>query len=376
MSVSGGFLSGLDITVPTLVLDENKVKENIRRMAEKAKKAGVRLRPHTKTHQSAEIAGWYRDYGIDGITVSSLTMAEYFADHGWDDITVAFPANILEIETINRLGKEISLGLIVDSMETVQFLESNLTAPVNVWVKIDVGYGRAGILWDETEEVVELAKKVAGSKIMKFAGLLTHAGHSYDAYSRKDLRLIHNLQTEALSDLKSALEKQGITDCRISIGDTPTSSIFKEFPGVDEIRPGNFVFYDLAQCIIGSCRYDDIAIAIACPVVSVFPKGKRKIVLIYGGSVHFSKDYLYLGKKKELFGDLVLPAEKGWNIIKEDAYLFSLSQEHGRLEVPAGMIDDISIGDVLLFLPVHSCLAARMHPHYLTTDGRKITRLY
>lgn len=112
MSVSGGFLSGLDITVPTLVLDENKVRENIRRMAEKAKKAGVRLRPHTKTHQSAEIAGWYRDYGIDGITVSSLTMAEYFADHGWDDITVAFPANILEIETINRLGKKISLGLI------------------------------------------------------------------------------------------------------------------------------------------------------------------------------------------------------------------------------------------------------------------------
>ena len=73
-------------------------------MADRAIQYNVRLRPHFKTHQSRQIAGWFREAGINCITVSSLKMAEYFAADGWDDITVAFPVNVLEHERINRLA--------------------------------------------------------------------------------------------------------------------------------------------------------------------------------------------------------------------------------------------------------------------------------
>jgi len=66
------------IKKPTLVLDENKCRSNIAMMAEKAKRSGVIFRPHFKTHQSVTIGNWFRDEGIENITVSSVTMASFF----------------------------------------------------------------------------------------------------------------------------------------------------------------------------------------------------------------------------------------------------------------------------------------------------------
>ncbi len=83
-------------------------------MALKARRHNVTLRPHFKTHQSAEIGSWFRDFGINSIAVSSVEMANYFAKNGWDDITIAFPVNILETDKINKLAGNISLNLLVE----------------------------------------------------------------------------------------------------------------------------------------------------------------------------------------------------------------------------------------------------------------------
>ena len=141
------------ITTPTLLLDKDRCLRNIQNMADKAKAAGVRLRPHCKTHASGVVAQWLRDCGdVTAITVSSLTMAKYFAQtRQWSDITVAFPVNILEIDAINKLvtmeGLEspLQLNLLVENVEAVQFLAQHLAATVGIYVKVDVGYGRTGI---------------------------------------------------------------------------------------------------------------------------------------------------------------------------------------------------------------------------------------
>ena len=95
--------AGLSLPRPTLLVDRKRALRNIERMAAKAKAARVRFRPHFKTHQSAEVGLWFRDFGIDAITVSSLEMAAYFARNGWTDITVAFPVNILELDRIGKM---------------------------------------------------------------------------------------------------------------------------------------------------------------------------------------------------------------------------------------------------------------------------------
>ena len=104
------FLDRLNITKTTLLLDKSKAFANIEFMAKKAQRCGVRLRPHFKTHQSAQIGEWFRQHEIDAITVSSVEMAQYFARHGWRDITIAIPVNLREIDAINQLAQKVTPG--------------------------------------------------------------------------------------------------------------------------------------------------------------------------------------------------------------------------------------------------------------------------
>src|SRR5512140_22273 len=92
------------IKKPELLLDESKCRRNIRTMADKARSSKVIFRPHFKTHQSLEIGNWFREEGVNSITVSSVTMANHFARAGWKDITIAFPVNLREEKEIEKLS--------------------------------------------------------------------------------------------------------------------------------------------------------------------------------------------------------------------------------------------------------------------------------
>ena len=138
------------IKTPTLIVDEQKCRSNIKRMYNKAVGHQMELRPHFKTHQSLEIGRWFRDFGVKKITVSSVSMATYFSDE-WDDILIAFPTNINEIETINKLAARILLHLSVENTESVIFLKKHLNFHVNIQIQIDVGYHRTGVLYNNIE---------------------------------------------------------------------------------------------------------------------------------------------------------------------------------------------------------------------------------
>ena len=102
------FLDQID--QPTLVVDEMITRRNIERMVTRAHKNNVSFRPHFKTHQSAEVGEWFREKGVNKITVSSVEMAEYFALHGWQDITIAFSINIRQLRKNPQTGTEDSPG--------------------------------------------------------------------------------------------------------------------------------------------------------------------------------------------------------------------------------------------------------------------------
>lgn len=357
----------LQITKPTLLLDTQKVRRNITRMAEKAQRCGVRLRPHFKTHQSAVIGEWFRAQGITDITVSSVDMAIYFARHGWDDITIAFPVNWLEIDKINYLAETIHLHLLVESRTTVNFLASHIQHPVSIWLEVDTGYGRTGIHWQSEDELREVADGVAAADHLTLTGLLTHAGHAYGPTTPE--RAAH-LYLETVTRLQSARTSLNQPDLWLSLGDTPTCTLVDDFTGIDEIRPGNFVFYDYMQVQNGVCSIDDVAIALACPIVSIHPE--RQEIILYGGAVHLSKEYLTRPDGRSTFGAIALPTPSGWGHPIPDVYVHRLSQEHGIVHAPSNFIPQIQIGDILLVIPIHSCLTANLRQAYLTLDGETI----
>ncbi len=355
---------------PTLLLDKEKVIANIKMMSKKAKRLNLSFRPHFKTHQSKTIASWFRNEGVDKITVSSLKMAEYFSLYGWEDITVAFPVNLHEINKINKLAKKIKLNLLVEAPESVNFLIKNLKYHINIFIKIDVGYNRTGIEADNFLFIKKLIDIINTSGKMSFKGFLTHAGQSYDLIGKEQ---ILSLQKNILKKIANLRANFSDKDLIVSVGDTPTCSIAEDFTGINEIRPGNFVFYDLKQVRIGSCNLKQIAVAMAVPVVAKHKK--RNEIIVYGGAVHFSKDYILDKNNNPEYGLLAGFNGNKWTIIKKEFYLKSLSQEHGIVKVDNEFFKKIDIGDVLIILPIHSCLTANLMKQYHTLSGKLIERL-
>lgn len=345
------------IIEPTLIIDKKKSLLNISRMAKKAIDNNLIFRPHFKTHQSKEVGEWYRDFGVAKITVSSVRMAKYFAEADWKDITIAFPLNPREITTINTIPGDITLNLTVENTEVIELISPMLSRPVNIFIKIDTGYNRTGIAYDENAKIELLLKLIDQTNHTAFKGFLIHAGHTYNCNSKDEVLEIHQDSLSKISRLKNNFSRS-YPDFIISYGDTPSCSLANDFENIDEIRPGNFVYYDLMQNHIGSCSVDEIAVAVACPVVAKHPS--RNQIVLYGGAVHFSKEYL-LENGRKIYGRRAILDNGTWHNIEDSGQLTSLSQEHGILEInDHSEYEKISIGDLVFILPVHSCLTANL----------------
>ena len=359
----------MEITKPTLLLSKEIALRNIQNMVRKAKDHGLNFRPHFKTHQSAEIGEWFREAGVKCITVSSLTMANYFAEFGWNDITIAFSVNIPEIPEMNELAERIDLNLLIENKEGLEALQEKITWHTGVFIKIDTGYNRTGIEANRTQVIDELLEIIQKSPLLQFKGFLSHTGHTYHANSKND---IYSRHFDALLKMK-ALKARYISewpDLIISIGDTPSCSICDNFDGVDEIRPGNFVFYDLMQFKLGVCQLSDIAVRMVCPVVAVHPS--RNEVVIYGGAIHFAKDSIINIDGKPLFGRIVVNDGDKKILLDEKNYLHALSQEHGILKITPRDLHYFTPGTLIEIIPVHSCLTANLMKEYMTTEGEII----
>ena len=360
------------IEKPTLLINETVARRNIQRIAEKVRAQQIRFRPHFKTHQSDQIGEWFRAEGVTAITTSSVDMAIYFAGHGWDDITIAFPANLRQSLIIADLAQQIRLGLLVESVETVEALAQAVDAPVDIWIKTDVGAHRTGLAWDDFETAARVAGAVNCVPHFRLRGLLTHAGHTYTARGREEVCRRSADSTGRINQLRDRLHEKGLGPLEVSIGDTPAASICDDLGAVDEIRPGNFVFYDAQQVQIGSCDWSDVAVALACPVVARHPE--RGEVVVYGGAVHLSKDFVSADDQRH-FGLVCLPTNEGWSAPLPGAYVSALSQEHGMLHLPADSLAQVKIGDLLCILPAHSCLTVTLMRNYLSLSNQVITTL-
>ncbi len=341
------------IKKPTLLVDEKKCRENIRMMAHKAAKNGLIFRPHFKTHQSLEVGQWFREYGVTAITVSSVEMAQKFSRQ-YNDITIAFPVNVHEMEDINHLAGQLKLNLLVEGVETASHLKKHLKQNAGYFIKIDVGSHRTGVDPSNIRLIENILEEAELSSHLTFKGFLSHAGHTYQCRAKQDVLNIHNESRHIMGMLKQQFISR-YPDLIISLGDTPGCCMAEDFGGVDEIRPGNFVYFDLTQVAIGAADYDQVAVALKCPVVAVHKS--RKELVIYGGGVHFSKEALQDPILGDVFGQAMKEKDDNtWGVAIDGMIVRRLSQEHGVVGLPDALADKVQPGDLLTILPVHSCM--------------------
>jgi D-serine deaminase-like pyridoxal phosphate-dependent protein len=356
------------IKKPTLLLNEVRARKNIAFMAGKARGADIAFRPHFKTHQSGVIGEWFRDEKVDQITVSSVTMCKYFMEKGWKEITIAFPANPAEIEDINEIAEKINLNVLVTDFEQLSSFAWKIRANVGVYIKIDTGYRRSGIDWNRYGDLLRIAEIINEARYLRMEGLLTHSGHTYGARGKEEVISIFN---DTKAKLLHTREIIPFSDTKLSIGDTPSCSLAADFSGISEIRPGNFVFYDLTQSKIGSCSPGDIAVAVACPIVSL--NHHHNEAILYGGAVHLSKEYLTEDDGTRTYGRVVSLSNEGWIDDSIIGSLRSVSQEHGVVSLSEHNGVRLKPGDIVAVIPVHSCLTTDLMRNFTTMDGKVIT---
>jgi D-serine deaminase-like pyridoxal phosphate-dependent protein len=347
---------------PTLIVDPERCRRNIRRIAEKASRHNLTFRPHFKTHQSLEIGRWFRDYPIDGITVSSTSMARYFADGGWDDITIAFPFYEGMLGELKELEKEASLRLFLHHPSHASVIDAALNNPVHAYIEIDAGYGRSGISITNRKAIDELIHSIQQSDKVSFHGFYIHDGGTYQARGTEQI-------LDRVSDSYRALQqlKADYPEAKTSLGDTPSASVLNEFDGIDEITPGNFVFYDWMQVQIGSCSPDDVAVFASLPMAQKLSNNKA---IIHGGAVHMSKDFILSGEARN-YGQVMLRSGNNFSELP-NTFLAALSQEHGTVTGDIQAIMDS--GEPVWVCPIHSCLTANLFETYHTLEGETIEK--
>jgi len=351
------------INKPTLLLDEKQCKANIYQQVVKAKRLNLALRPHFKTHQSAKIGEWYKEFGVKKITVSSVLMAEYFANNGWKDILIAFPVNILEIDQINALARKIKLHILISEESAIDKIVTKVDTLISVFIEIDMGQIRSGFKLLAIEKIKSTIQKINNSKHLVFSGFVAHAGQSY--HYKNEPEKVKVLQAKLNSELLSL--KGAFQEAFISVGDTPTFSLSDNFSGMDEVRPGNAVFYDWMQYQIGACDKEQIAVKLACPVVAIYPE--REEFVVYGGAIHFSKEYVLTDYKQRNYGQL---ASINAMDISDEAFISNLTQEHGVVKASKQLCKQMKVGDLAIFYPIHSCLTVDLMPKYYTWSGAEI----
>ncbi len=346
------------VTTPALLVDLETLARNCKRMRLKAQQSGVHFRPHVKTHKSVEIAKIQHGGTVGPITVSTLAEAEHFADHGFRDITYAVPIAPDKLPRAEALARRIErLNLLIDSQEVLQAIEQR-SGEHDVFLKVDCGYHRAGVDPGDPDSV-RLAVRMSRSASIHFQGLLTHAGHSYDAKSIDDVRHIAAEETATLTRFRALLAGEGLGELTRSIGSTPTCSIVDEFDDCDEVRPGNYVFYDASQAMLGSCTLDDCAATILTTVIGSYPE--RNHLVTDAGALALSKD---LGVRP--IGAYGVVCDERLQPLPMK--LIALSQEHGKIETNLR----VPVGTRLRIIPNHSCLAAALYDRYCAVDEGKI----
>ncbi|HVN12148.1 MAG TPA: alanine racemase, partial [Kineosporiaceae bacterium] len=225
---------------------------------------------------------------------------------------------------------------------------------------VDAGYGRSGAHWDDVNRLADVASAVDALPPHRLRGVLTHAGNAYRGPDRAAITAVWAETAARLAAARDVLARvTGAAGLEISVGDTPGCCAVERFDGVDEVRPGNFVYFDLQQLALGACAEDDLALAIACPVVAVYPS--RGEAVVHGGSVHLSRDAAPGPGDGSNFGRLAVVEPAGWRLLPaDDGHVRSISQEHGVLRCSPAVLEQLRVGDLAFIVPAHSCLPANL----------------
>lgn len=349
-----------DLPTPQVLIDHPRLTRNIDRVQQLASSAGMRLRPHAKTHKSPVIAKMQIARGAVGICCAKLGEAEVFADAGVSDIRLPYPVNPANASRLVALMDRVALSIIVDHLDVARGWSEAMTKAgrtLDVLVKVDVGFHRCGI--DPDADPIAFIGSVASMPGLRLRGLLSHAGHGYHAASEDDLCAIAQREAETLTSLRTRATASGVAFDEISVGATPTLRYSVRQRGLTELRPGNYVYLDRTQVVLGAAALDDCALTVLATVVAKHP-GR---IILDSGSKTLTNDSARGIAAAPGYGAVLT----GDGTVDEGLVVERLSEEHATVRVVGET--RLKPGDRVRVLPNHACTVSNLVDVVRLVDG-------
>ena len=357
-----------DLPTPQVLIDHTRARRNIDRTQRLADAAGVRLRPHAKTHKSPIVATWQIERGAVGVCCAKLGEAEVFVDAGIGDIRLPYPVNPANSGRLMALMDRAAMSIIVDHLDvacgwSVAMHRAGRT--LDVLVKVDVGFLRCGI--DPDGEPLAFLQAIARLPGLRLRGLLSHAGHAYHAASEDELRAIAQQEARTLSHLREQAAASGIPLEEISVGATPTLRFSAGQDGVTELRPGNYVYFDRTQVALGAASLDDCALTVMATVVSK-PAADR--IILDCGSKTLTNDQARGITAAAGYGAVLAGIGDAPRQVDETLTIERLSEEHATVRAAGGTA--LEPGARVRVVPNHSCVVSNLVDVVRLVEGDRV----
>ena len=351
-----------ELETPAVIVDLDVMERNLSRVADYCRTHQLLLRPHTKTHKIPELAKRQIASGATGITVAKLGEAEVMLDAGIDDILIAYPiVGADKTARLARIAERAKIRVSLDSEEAAREISAAAKrqgVSIGILIEMDVGFERCG--FSNESDLVTLAQKVTELPGLEFKGLMFFPGHfGVEPEERASLREKVN---EFLERTLAAFERAGVPVAVVSGGSTPTAYEGGSFYGVNEVRPGTYIFNDRNTVAVSAASLADCALSVLVTVVSTAVNGHA---VVDGGSKTFSYDRFQGGDGK------------GFGIVKEDpaAEVERFSEEHGHMNI-AGSERSYRVGDRISIIPNHVCTTVNMHDEIYGVRGEQVEEVW
>lgn len=352
-----------DLDTPAVLIDLDKLEQNIQRMAAFAAAQKINLRPHIKTHKIPQIAQRQLQAGAIGITCQKLGEAEVMVANGVDDILITYiMVGTQKLNRLAQLKRRANICTVVDSEEAMAPLAAAMQQAElqhEVMIEVNTGLNRCGVL--PGEPVLALVQRLQKYPSLKLRGVFTHEGHAYNFPDLTERERVVMQAAEAMKRTAQLLREHGFVCQVVSVGSTPSAMIIGKAAGVTEVRPGNYVFYDRVQLKLGSCTEEQIAASVLATVVSR-PAPDRAI--IDAGNKTMCTDNA--ADFNHTIGVVVGHPELTFNYS---------SEEHGRMTSKSGAIN-LQVGDRVRLLPNHACGMMNMHDEVYAVRGDSVVEVW
>ena len=346
-----------EIDTPAVLIDAEKLDRNLRKMANYCRKHGIALRPHTKTHKMPEIAHMQMRYGAAGIAVAKLGEAEVMADAGINDMVVVYPLwGESKWNRLADLARRARISVAMDSLPVAEGISrAAVKAGVEVGIRVefDTGFGRCGLPLDHSS--IRVAQQVLALPNLRWEGISVYPGHIMGNRAVREHDLV--LENAQLDRLYALLGAAGVSHLNVSGGNTPAAFLSHRFHGINEIRPGTYVFNDRNTVDAEAATYDECAATVLVTVVSTSVAHRA---IVDAGSKTLTADTLLSGERKN----------HGYVLDHPEIELYDLSEEHGHLRIPEG--SKLQIGDRLRVVPNHICPCINLQERVYVVSGDQV----